>query len=1671
MGKKLALLALVMAFSLYGADTFAAVGRTVGQFQVSPTGSAQYSIPIGAPPGPRGMQPSLSLFYDSQSPIGPLGVGWSIAGLGQITRCNKTVAQDTTAAPVSLIVSDGYCINGNRLRLTSGTYGTAGSVYQTEIADFSQITAEGTEGNGPSYFLVQGRNGLTYYYGYTDSNGNGAGSQVIANGSSPQTALTWLLSKVVDRSGNNYVINYTNLSGTLIGTAVPSGIHWTSAAAGSVSYNYTMQFNYSANVPQSSITKYVGGTLVSNPKLLSSIEILYDSTVVKDYFLTYSASTTTGREQLTSVQECPNTTQSSANCFAATSVTYANPAAGVSTTENTALSSSGASLTARYDLNGDGYPDLVYEAEDSSAWYVAFGSASGYGSPINIGINANVNGNVLIGNLNGGTEDGVLANHNGTWYYYSWNGTEFTGVTTGLAFDSTNFAQYQLADVNGDGRPDLVVLYLMGTTSVTLDVDTRLNTASGSTVSFSSTLNTGYSLSGIKSAQLQTPDTQYGTLRRYDFNGDGIDDLVLVVISGSLPTYTLTTYELLANAGTFTASEISAIGANTYVPVFFTNWNDDKCTDFVSLDVLYVSKCSGTSPQQYAVSGTVLGAMDWNGDGRTDLLVSNGSTIGVYLSTGNSISSLLATSVPYASTCKYVTMRATGDGMDDLGCWDQTGSLPVTYYLHNSVPDLATKFEDGFGNSGSPTYVPLSQSNYTENYNNATFPEQDYIGPLYVVSEATYNDPSSAPGATYNQTYKYYGAKVNLQGRGFEGFGAIERLDSRNGLYDIQYYSTIFPFTGMQYQEDVENATFDFAQTTGVEASTTLSNTTNQQRYFPYFSQVGMYKWEVGGSENADLITTTNVAYTYDTYGNSTDIITTVTDNDPGSPYSGASWSTDVINTTDISVNQSADLGAWCLTMLDGQQIIYESTLSGATTVTRTKTLTPDTPSECRIKTIVTEPTANSGLYKVTEALTFDGFGNVATDTVTGAHMPSSPASRELQLNWGTTGQFLSKLTDPSGAVTTWTYTSSEALTFGVPDSVKDANSLTTSWIYDAFGRKTKETRPDSTSTTWAWSSCTSDCGWSNSVYQIAQTAYQANGTTAIRTDTSSYDPIDRVTQSAGSTVAGKTATVQKLYNSLGLLTQQSLPFLSGATAYQQTFAYDLLNRPTSMTRPISSTNSNPQSTTYGYAGRTRTVSDPYGHVKTSITDVNGWLRKTKDALGFTVARGYDAAGSLTGITDSAGNTLLKNVTVVYGVKPFITAATDADRGAWTYTVDSLGESTGWMDAKGQSFSMSYDALSRPLTRTEPDLFTEWNYGSTAPNWGQLTSECTQSASTANLCTTAGTSWLYNEIRAYDSLARPSTRSITQNGNTGSNDGGGAFLYTLSYSATTGLLNTMTYPKSTSSFALVLQYGYGYGLLQSVTDTSDTTATCGATCVLWTANAENAYGEVTQETLGNGVVTNRSYDAVTSWLTAATAGVGGGSGVLNQSYLQDKNGNVIQREATVGAASLYENFYYDADNRLCAIVLGGSGSCSSSTIVYDGGNPGPGNITNQPGVGTYAYPAAGQPRPHAVSSITGTFNGISNPTFSYDANGNMTDRASTTANINWSSYNYPNWIQASDVSGSEETQFYYGPDRQRWKQIYTGPSGTEQTYYVGPNLEVVFNGSTNYRHSLLSKLA
>jgi RHS repeat-associated protein len=1640
------------AFYLAPADaaTATAAGRTKGSFVVSPTGAATYTIPIWAPPGPQGLQPNIALSYNSQQGNGYVGVGWSVSGLSSIYRCNLTYAQDAAPAPVALVTGDGYCMDGQRLRLTStGNYGEAGSTYLTEIANFVNVTAYGTAGNGPAYFIAQDRNGRTYTYG------NGGSSQVLATGSA--TAISWMLNEVSDPFGNTMTIAYNTTTGSPpcittgnlpSGLAVPCTISWTPTSHEASTYSYTMSFSYGTNVlpPQG----YVGGTSFENANLLSSIAIAYSGTAVKTYYLTYtqqSQTTGTGRDVLTQVQECAGSGTST--CLSPTVITYQGGTAGVSTTATSALSY--ATSLAHYDFNGDGYPDLLYN--NGTDWYVAFGSSSGYGAPVSTGVPSSAS-QVLAGDLLGNGQDGILAAISGTWYYYTWNGSSFTHVGAGLAYDSTA-TQYMLVDVNGNGLPALVASYYTSSGGqMTFTIDIHLNTGGGNSVSFGSAIQaytiTSTRLAGAPQLVSNTDNAggqtlALGKLRRFDFNGDGRDDLAMQWILGSPGcfnggscTWTAYTYEVLAGGSTssptFTpTTSIYSANDDTALPVTFLDFNSDACTDYLIGGTIYVAGCNGTTPSTITLGNSnVIGAMDWNGDGLTDILVANGSTVGVYLSTGRGVSNLVSTSIPYSTNNVYFTLDANGDGLDDLGYWT-TGH--TYYYLHNGAgtpPDLVSSVTDGFGNSASPTYASIVQGYYTEDvsYTTPKYPDSSYIGPMYVVNEVTFSDPSSSSGGTYQQQMYYYAAWVNLQGRGFDGFVATRAYDTRNALYHSQYYLTVFPYTGIKYQDISQVSGSQYlTEGTYTYTNTELETTAYEQRYFPYPSSLIQYAWEYGGSENNQLITTASTNYTYDNYGNPTSIATTVTDNDPGSPYKTDTWTTTTTNTPDESTNP------YCLSLFSQTQVAY--TASSGSTVTTTKTLTPNF-TDCRYTQIVTQSNSGSA-YAVTEALAYDSFGNVNSDKVTGANMTARTTTASWTSSTATTGQFPMSVTDPSGATTNFNYNFS----YGLKSSTTDPNVLTTSWQYDGFGRKTQETRPDGTYTTWTYYNCTSyiGCPLGSNGLNVLHDVYSTNASVQ------SYgidflDAIDRRLVNIQIMMNGTTYARNELrYDSLGRVSERAFPCTYSAITttctYWTTNTYDVLNRLTESQRPISSTNSNLQTTTYAYAGRTTTVTDALSNTKTIVKDVNGWLRQSEDPYGYKVTLAYDAAGNKTAVIDSLSNSLW-SATYNYGIAAFPATVTDMDMGSWSFTYNALGEKTAWKDAKSQSFSATYDVLSRPLTRTEPDLFTQWTWGSSAASYnvGKLQSVCTGTGNNPTSCSnTPG----YAESETYDSLSRPSTRAITIPGQSST------FTYTWAYNATTGLLNTLTYPAShPSTYALELQYGYSSGLLQTVTDISDT-----PNVAVWQANTTNPVSQITEETLGNGIVTNRSYDAVTSWLGTAQSGVGGGSAVKNLAFLFDEMGDVTQRQDN--NLGLTENLYYDNDYRLTSSTLGGT---QNLAVTYDNTM---GNITSRSDIASGATWTYSSTQKHAVTQA-----GSSSYQYAYDANGNATSRQGDS--ITWSSYNYPITVNAGSGSTAETVAFEYGPGRQRWQQAYTGNSTTETTNYIG-RLEMVVNGSViDYRH-------
>lgn len=160
-------LALTLVANIAVAQSVAS-GAVSGQFEVTPLGSASYSIPISLPPGTAGMEPKLSLVYDSSENRGHFGMGWNLTGLSKITRCAPSLIDDNIQSGIEFSSTDRFCLDGQKLVAINGAYGADNTEYRTQIETFSTATSFGQlpGASGPQYFQVRLKNGLTYRYGF-----------------------------------------------------------------------------------------------------------------------------------------------------------------------------------------------------------------------------------------------------------------------------------------------------------------------------------------------------------------------------------------------------------------------------------------------------------------------------------------------------------------------------------------------------------------------------------------------------------------------------------------------------------------------------------------------------------------------------------------------------------------------------------------------------------------------------------------------------------------------------------------------------------------------------------------------------------------------------------------------------------------------------------------------------------------------------------------------------------------------------------------------------------------------------------------------------------------------------------------------------------------------------------------------------------------------------------------------------------------------------------------------------------------------------------------------------------------------------------------------------------------------------------------------------------------
>jgi RHS repeat-associated protein len=642
----------------------------------------------------------------------------------------------------------------------------------------------------------------------------------------------------------------------------------------------------------------------------------------------------------------------------------------------------------------------------------------------------------------------------------------------------------------------------------------------------------------------------------------------------------------------------------------------------------------------------------------------------------------------------------------------------------------------------------------------------------------------------------------------------------------------------------------------------------------------------------------------------------------------------------------------------------------------------------------------------VTTDYGFDAFGNLNSVTVT----PVGQPARLTLTDWGGTGRFPLTITNPLNQNTTLAWEADQ----GVLDTVTDANGLVINYDYDGFGRMTRQLRPDGTATRWTIGACSSPsyCGDSRLRSYVLESR-RDNLDAVIHSRYVYRDMFDRAKYHESVALKGGLATTQIDYDAVGRVASRSVPFYMGsADPYKVvTFHYDLLNRIWKVERQVSEEDTSLQSTQRSFNGLSLTETNALGQSTTQKFNAVGQVIQVIDATGSDTDYEYDAFGSLVKTRDVMGN----EISFGYNVRGFKTASTDPDMGTWTHDYFPTGELKSQTNARNQTVNFTYDKLSRPLTRIEPEGTTTWTWGTSAAsrNIGKLA----QVASPGS----------YSEAFTYDTFARLSQTSVVADGAT--------YSINQSYNAA-GLQETLTYPTSTSGVRIKVKYSYENGHLVRINDfTNDVVGT-----KYWEAIATNARGLVIDEELGNNLRTLSEYEHIAGWLDTRKTGPGGGSTTLNLNYDWDKLGNLTKREDL--NLGLSETFSYDGLNRLDTTV-----GPSSVNTDYDA----IGRITFKSDVGSYSY--------HATKKHAATAAGSN--TYAYDANGNMSTRNGKA--ITWTSYDLPSQVQPT--TDTNYNQFFYNAWRQRYKQVYKAGTTVETTIYVGGILEKWVSGSTTqWRH-------
>ncbi|MEZ4399165.1 MAG: FG-GAP-like repeat-containing protein [Kofleriaceae bacterium] len=1508
-------------------------------------GAGQHRVPLVVPSW-HGLEPALAISYASSTRHGWVGAGMTLEGVSMIERVSARLGTPTyTAADTYLLDGEPMiaCVGGSPSPscLTGGTH-------TTKHERYARIVKSGTT------------------WTVTSPDGVAARYTTLAEPVAVVTSRT-------DLSGNTVTYSYATATGTSYLT--------------SIAYNGTT-IAFAREARPDVLTLGVGTGLRRIEQRLIGIAIRTDGALVRAYRLGYTSGGA-GRSYLTSVKEYG----SDATTTAAGQVTAGSALPATSFTYNPDLPPLGnawSTVVARptvnnhyrgdvslvADVNGDGRGDAIAIYRQSTASIrgasgtldvlVQLGRADGTFAPATVRTTTTANADigwyddVRAGDVNGdGKADLVFVQRQSTYACCGRPTVGFVkvqlalGTTTGgfslpapsqlsVEGESNQFDQVSLADLNGDGRSDLVLVRAKPVNGVYGDIAALVS------------LSTGAALGPAVRRTLASGGGSFADARVHtgDVNGDGRDDLVVVLRGSSVCNYPgsvdlarAETY-LSAGDGTFGARVASTLNAgcnDSYVGDALVDVNGDglldlvgdqafsilgACTDCDS-DVTIVANLGtgsgafgapltsmGWSGAGVGIGGFTAGFVDLNGDGFVDRVAARGGTsLRVLINYGRGDGTFAVGAV--TTVAGGASTDWANGGPVTFGDIDGDGRLAVVATFCDGVNwrllTLAPSTQ--FGGLLKAAAVPSGGSVQLDYTTSSSFVNGYLPFGFPVLASSRVLD---GRGQIATTTYSYTGGLYVPAERRFFGFATARITDPAGAIRDVAY---------TQHVADPPDAIASTHTRLGSGAVVTYEATTFARGgdgvTAPYTSNPSRrYAYDCNGLPTCKAASR---GWTYSAYGAVTSEIEYGDDAITGDERT--TFKTQVVNPTafitqlDATITVRAGAGDPTGTQLAFTELAYDGGGAGAAPT----------------RGLVTQRSRWRGATSyVVERSQYDAAGN-ETATIDPLGYATTKIYDARHRLVGTT--------NPLGHTETRTYDG-----LGRVATVTDPNAGVTRTTYDVFSRAISRTSPDGRVATAVFTN------WGNPATQYVTTTTADGSADGLWTRTY-LDGLGRKVR----IVAEGGITTDTTYDLRGQVASVTAPYLTGATPVRTTTSYDVLGRVRVVTEPDGAV------TTTSYGNWSETTTDHRGLVTDRYVDGYRQLVKVVERLPVaqTTTIAYDLLGRRVTVVDAEGNT----TSSTYDPLGRRVQSQDPDLGLWQYTYDDAGRVTTQRDARDVTLDFTYDALGRPrLRRAGTTTLAAFTYDEVAAgfaNVGRLTSFVDPTGATR---------------RDYDAAGRLRAETKTI--------GAATFQLDWDYDGA-GRLAAIVYP----------EVG---GVRERVPQTYDASGRVASVGAYVGGLGYDARGNVTAATYGNGATVARSYSPTRGWLMAQT--VTAGAVVRDQfTVTRATSGDVTGRTSTTTARDAWQ-FEYDPLGRLTAADNTADDTLDEA-FTYDplGARL---SARRGAATTAYQYPAAGAARPHApttVGGVTVRYDANGNrlgigpgATASYDATNRLVDDGTTT---------------------------------------------------------------------------